>query len=183
MRGGPKRGRASRTGMRRAVKNAPSSDTHALASCTIHSRCSAHTGVGCPMLIYRGISLVSRSGPADRAKSMWHVSSFEIDGTTVQAPGFGRESFTAFVERAKATHLRTTPGGMVGTVLVLSGSSDTQYAVTRTAFAREGHRRHGRCWRRAYAIWLADVAGVDVTRITTIGVGRCRLPPPPGGRW
>lgn len=104
------------------------------------------------------------------------VSEFEIDGRTVNPPGFEREGFITFVNRAKDAQLRTVPAGTPGTVMVVSGSSDARYAVTRRECACPGHRRHHRCWHRAYVIWLADVQGVDVTRIPTIGVSKRGLP-------
>lgn len=110
------------------------------------------------------------------------VSECEIDGRTVNTPGFEREGFITFVDRAKDAQLRTTPAGTPGTVLVVSGSCDAQNAVTRTGCACPGHRRPHRCWHRAYAIWLADVAGVDVCRIPTIGVSRRGLPLTTGRR-
>lgn len=114
--------------------------------------------------------------PAHDGREVIEVGAFEISGATVQAPGFEREGFLAFVERAKSAQLRTTPSGTPGTVMVLSGSSDARYAVTRQTCECRGHRQHGRCWHRAWCIWLADVAGVDVTQIPTIGISKRGLP-------
>jgi hypothetical protein len=100
---------------------------------------------------------------------------FEIEGRQVNAPGFDSdEQFLGFVERAKAAQLRTTPGRSA--VLVSSGSGDARYRVTRTSCDCTGHLTHGRCWHRAYAIWLHDVAGVDVMRVPVIGVSRRGVP-------
>jgi len=104
------------------------------------------------------------------------VSAFEIDGKAVDAPGFEREQFITFVERAKDAQLRTTPSATPGAVEVLSGSSEATYTVTRSGCACPGHRRHHRCWHRASVIWLTDVQGVDVTRILMLGVSRRGLP-------
>jgi hypothetical protein len=120
--------------------------------------------------------------PTGAGKGMIQVSSFEIDNNLVNAPGLEREQFVAFVDRAKAAQLRTTPAGTPGTVLVLSGSSDVRYQVTRGSCECIGHQRVGRCWHRAYAIWLVDVAGVDITTVPTIGVSRRSLPLTTGRR-
>ena len=90
------------------------------------------------------------------------VNRFTIGSITVLAPGFDSESFAAFVMRAKAAQLRTRPGNIPGTVMVQSGSSDASYAVTRESCTCQGHQRVGHCYHRAYAIWLADVARVDI---------------------
>lgn len=113
------------------------------------------------------------TGEAVTIAEVVQVSAFEIDGHPVTAPGFEREGFITFVERVKEAQLRTVPAGTPGTVLVVSGSSDARYAVTRRDCACPGH---GRCWHRAYAILLADVARVDVCHIQTIGVSRRGLP-------
>jgi hypothetical protein len=107
---------------------------------------------------------------------MRQVGEFDIDGMTVQAPGFEREQFVAFVDRARETQLRTTPAGTPGTVMVLSRSCDARYAVTRQGCMCQGHQRIGRCYHRAYAIWLADVVGVDILKVPTIGVSKRGLP-------
>jgi len=97
------------------------------------------------------------------------VSAFAIDGHQVDAPGFEREQFHAFVQRAMAAQLRTSPSGHQGEVLVQSGSSDARYVVSRTRCSCQGHQSHGRCYHRALAIYLADVAGVDICHVPTIG--------------
>jgi len=97
------------------------------------------------------------------------VSAFEIDGHQVDAPGFERAQFQAFVQRAMSAQLRTFPGGHKGEVLVQSGSSDARYVVSRTHCSCQGHHGHGRCYHRALAIYLADVAGVDICHVPTIG--------------
>lgn len=104
------------------------------------------------------------------------VTQFAIDGHTVTAPGFSREQFTAFVERAKAAQLRTTPATTPGTVLVQSGSSPASYAVTRERCSCRGHQSAGRCYHRALAIYLADVEGVNVCRVATIGFSKRGVP-------
>jgi|GEM_PF-2481435 len=116
------------------------------------------------------------------AERGYQVAKFDIDGHTVHAPGFTLEQFMRFVDRAREAQLRTSPGTTPGTVFVLSGSRDARYRVTRYACACAGHRTHGRCWHHAYAVWLVDVAGVDVTRIPTIGVSRRGLPLTTGRR-
>lgn len=104
------------------------------------------------------------------------VDAFEIDGQTVTAPGFTREQFLAFVARAVRAQLRTMPAGTPATVLVQSGSSSARYAVTRTGCTCHGGRVHGHCYHRAYVIWLHDVRGIDVGRVSTIGVSPGGVP-------
>lgn len=99
---------------------------------------------------------------------------FEIEGKQVDAPGFTAEKFAEFVDRAKANQLRTHPGN--NAVMVMSTSSDARYATTRQSCTCQGHRGHGRCLHRAYAIYLVDVAGVDVMAIPTIGVSKRGVP-------
>lgn len=104
------------------------------------------------------------------------MGTFEIEGKQVSAPGFTAEKFAEFVDRAKAAQLRTAPASTPGTVLVQSNSDDARYAVRRDRCDCQGHTFAGRCWHRAYAIYLVDVAGVDVMAIPTIGVSKRGVP-------
>lgn len=107
----------------------------------------------------------------ERCKDCEGASMLEVEGKAVEAPGFeSAEQFMGFVERAKIAQLRTNPG--TGCVLVMSGSDDAQYAVTRTSCECQGHRGHGRCYHRALCIYLQDVQGVDVMRTPTIGFSK-----------
>ena len=94
----------------------------------------------------------------------------EIEGVAIDAPGFTAETFAAAVSRAKREQLRTNPGA--GCVLVMSGSDDAQYAVTRQRCDCLGHMGHGHCKHRALCIYLHDVQGVDVLRVPTIGFSK-----------
>lgn len=91
----------------------------------------------------------------------------EIEGHLVDAPGFTRERFLEAVDRAKREQLRTTPAN--GCVLVMSGSDDARYAVTRERCECMAGQTHHFCKHRALCIYLQDVQGVDVMHVPTIG--------------
>jgi hypothetical protein len=58
----------------------------------------------------------------------------------------------------------------------MSGSSPIEYRVTRTSCSCDGHAFTGHCWHRAYAIWLHDVAGVDLMHVPVIGISKRGVP-------
>ena len=89
-----------------------------------------------------------------------------VEGVAVIAPGFTEEQFTAALDRARADQLHTRPAPVSGAVIV-QGASGNAYTVTRTSCTCPGHQGHGRCKHRAFACWLADVAGIDPARVPT----------------
>lgn len=111
-----------------------------------------------------------REAIALRGQLEAEANMLEVEEKQVNARGFTSAiQFESFVERAKAHQLRTNPAGRAGVVMVQSGSSPANYAVTRTSCDCYGHQHYGRCYHRALVIWLHDVQGVPVCRVPTIG--------------
>lgn len=87
----------------------------------------------------------------------------------IHAPGFDARTFAAALDRARELPtMRIEPLGN-GRVRV-SARHGGYYVVTRNSCQCAGHRSHGYCRHRAWALWCHSL-GIDITREVVLGWG------------
>lgn len=93
-----------------------------------------------------------------------------VEGRRVNAPGYSVDQFVASVALAKAARLRTEPARTPGGVVAQNPSSTATYLTSRTSCSCAAGQHGMRCTHRAWVIYLADVKGIDVTKVRTFGL-------------
>jgi hypothetical protein len=100
------------------------------------------------------------------------AGAFLVEGEIVLAPRFTADQFLAHVARAKAAQLRTTPAAHGG-VMIASPNRPAVYHTSRETCDCAAGLNGRNCYHRDWAVYIADVAGIDPCRYPVVGVDAC----------